>query len=392
MSENANRSPGIERQTQTYLAGVQGILPEHPFSFFDLEQRARAKIDRDAWGYVEAGAGAGDTAFSNQEAFLEWEIVPRVLRDVSSCDLKTDLFGQSLRSPLLLAPIGIQEIVHPEAEIGSARAAASLMMPFVLSTVSSRSIEQVAEVMGPMPRWFQLYWGSRRDIVISLLGRAEKSGYSAIILTVDAQLLGWRDADLQNAYLPLVQAKGVANYFTDPEFRRTLNKPPEEDPQQAIQQLLQVLSNLTLSWDDVRWLVDQTSLPVLIKGVLHPDDARQALDAGAAGVIVSNHGGRQVDGAVGALRALPGICEAVGGSAPILFDSGIRRASHVVKALCLGATAVLVGRPYIYGLALNGEKGVRDVMLNLLGELDVTMRLCGYRSIGELTQDGLRPV
>ncbi|MBT8401936.1 MAG: alpha-hydroxy-acid oxidizing protein [Rhodothermia bacterium] len=392
MSEKANRSPGIDRQIQTYLAGAQGIRPEHPFSFFDLEQKARDVMDPDAWGYVEPGAGAGDTVFSNQEAFLEWEIVPRALRDVSSCDLKVDLLGLSLRSPLVLAPIGIQEILHQEAEIGSGRAAASLMMPFVLSAVSSRSIEQVAEAMGPMPRWFQLYWGSRNDIVISLLERAERSGYSAIVLTVDAKLLGWRDADLQNAYLPVVQGKGVANFFTDPEFRRTLDQPPEEDPHQAIQQLLQVLSNLTLSWDDVRWLVDQTSLPVLLKGILHPDDAKRAVDSGAAGVIVSNHGGRQVDGAVGALRALPGISEALDDAATILFDSGIRRASHIVKALCLGASAVLVGRPYIYGLALNGEQGVRDVMLNLLGELDVTMRLSGYRSLGELTRECLRAV
>ncbi len=389
MSENANRSPGIDRQTRIYLSGTQGVRPEHPFSFLELEEKARAAMDSDAWGYVEPGAGAGDTVFSNQEAFLEWEIVPRALRDVSSCDLKIDLLGLSLRSPLLLAPIGIQEIAHNEAEVASGRAAASLTMPFVLSTMSSRSIEQVAEAMGPMPRWFQLYWGSRNDIVVSMLQRAETCGYSAIVLTVDAKLLGWRDADLQNAYLPIVHGKGVANYFTDPEFRRTLGKPPEEDPRQAIEQLLQLLSNLTLSWDDVRWLVDQTSLPVLIKGILHPDDAKRALETGAAGVIVSNHGGRQVDGSVAALRALPDVSVAAG-DATVLFDSGIRRASHVVKALCLGASAVLVGRPYIYGLAINGEQGVRDVMLNLLGELDVTMRLCGYRSIGELTPQCLR--
>ena len=392
MSIGPDRSPGVERQIQTYMAGLLGVRPEHPFSFFDLEERARKVMDPLAWSYVEAGAGSGDTVDANQEAFLEWEIVPRVMRDVSSCQLKVELFGHGLRSPFVLAPIGIQEILHQEAEVASSRAAASLTMPFVLSTVSSRSIEEVAEAMGPMPRWFQLYWGSRNDVVLSMIERAERTGYTAVVVTADARLMGWRDADLQNAYLPFLHGKGLANFFTDPEFLRTLKKSPEEDPQVAIRQFVDIFPNLTLGWKDLEWLTEQTSLPVVLKGVLHPDDARMALDHGAAGVIVSNHGGRQIDGAIAALRALPGVAEAVGDSAPVLFDSGIRRGAHVVKALALGAGAVLVGRPYAYGLALNGEQGVRDVMINLLSELDITMRLCGFRSVDELSPECLQAV
>ncbi len=390
MTEHENKSPGAARQLQIYSEAAHGNVPGFPLSFVDLEERARRAIDAKAWGYIEPGAGGGDTLDANQEAFLDWEIVPRMMVDVSSCRLDVTLFGAVLKSPILLAPIGLQGIIHPEGELPAARAAASLAMPFVLSTLSSKTIEEVADVMGPMPRWFQLYWGARRDVVASLVGRAASAGYEAVVVTVDAKMLGWREADLANGYLPLMHGQGLANFFSDPEFRRTLSKPPEDDPREAVLQFLGISSNLELSWDDLRWLRERTSLPILIKGILHPDDARVAIDHGVDGIIVSNHGGRQVDGALAAIRALPEVSEAVNGRVPILFDSGIRRASHIVKAMALGASAVLVGRPYLYGLAINGEQGVRDVLLNLLAELDVTARLCGITSIRELDKSWLR--
>jgi isopentenyl diphosphate isomerase/L-lactate dehydrogenase-like FMN-dependent dehydrogenase len=262
-------------------------------------------------------------------------------------------------------------------------------MPFVLSTVSSHSIEAVADAMGPMPRWFQLYWGTRRDIVISMVERAENAGYSAIVLTVDAKSMAWRHVDLRNAYLPFLHGHGLANYFTDPAFCRTLSKPPSEDPQAAVRQFAEVFGNPSLTWADVDWLREQTKLPIIIKGILHPDDGLRAVDHGASGIVVSNHGGRQLDGCIPAVVSLPDVVAAVGDGPPVLFDSGIRRASHVVKALALGAKAVFVGRPYLYGLAIGGERGVRDVLHNLLAELDLTMRLAGFASVEELSGDCL---
>ncbi len=372
-----------------YLGRLQGTPIDTLFSYGDLVERAREVLSEEAFGYVAGGAADGQSVDANERAFERWRIVPRVLRDVNSCRLDLTLLGTKLRSPILLAPIGAQGILNQEGEVAAGRAAASMAMPFVLSTVSSSSMEQVAEAMGPMPRWFQLYWGARRDIVVSMIERAEAAGYSAIVLTVDAKAMGWRNVDLQNGFLPFFQGHGTANYFTDPAFCRTLAKSPQEDPREAIRQFAEVFSNLALSWSDVDWLREQTSLPVVIKGILHPDDARRAVDHGAAAVIVSNHGGRQVDGCIPAVRALPEVVAAADDELPVLFDSGVRRASHVLKALALGARAVLLGRPYVYGLALGGEQGVRDVLQNLLGEFDLTMRLAGLSSLDELTPECL---
>jgi isopentenyl diphosphate isomerase/L-lactate dehydrogenase-like FMN-dependent dehydrogenase len=389
MAEHENKSPGIARQMAVYFGGLHGESARTAFSYAGLVEGAREVLSDDAFGYVTGGAADGQTVDANERAFDRWSIVPRVLRDVNSCRLGSDLLGIRLRSPIMLAPIGVQGIIHSEGEMAVARAAASMSMPFVLSTVSSFPMEAVADAMGPMPRWFQLYWGTRRDIVISMVERAEKAGYSAIVVTVDAKTMAWRHTDLQNAYLPFLHGKGLANYFTDPAFCRTLAKPPNEDPQAAVRQFAEVFSNLALSWASLDWLREETSLPIVIKGVLHPDDALRAVDHGASAIVVSNHGGRQVDGCIPAIDALPAVVEAVGSSVPVLFDSGIRRASHIVKAVALGAKAVLLGRPYIYGLATGGEHGVRDVLHNLLAELDLTMRLAGITSVDELTPDCL---
>ena len=311
---------------------------------------------------------------ANREAFNRWQIVPRMLRDVSQRTLATRVLDLDLPAPVLLAPIGVQSIVHPDAEVAVARAASSEGVPFILSTASSKTLEEVAQAAGNGPRWFQLYWGRDPELTASFLSRAENAGYTAVVVTLDTNLLSWRERDVQNAYLPFLLGEGIANYLSDPVFRASLAQPPEQDPQSAIFRFVQVFTNPTLTWADLAFLRAHTRLPLILKGILHPDDARKALDAGMNGIVVSNHGGRQVDGAIASLDALPTVVEAIAGRVPVLFDSGIRRGSDVFKALALGAQAVLLGRPYMWGLALAGESGVRDVLLNLLADLDLTSR------------------
>lgn len=380
---------GLERQYQVYLAGLGGERPAQPVSVDALEARAAEMLTPEAYGYLAGAAGSEDTVRANREAFRRWRIVPRVLRGVEARDLGIDLLGHRLPAPYLLAPIGVLSILHPEAERAVARAAASLGVPVVLSTVSSYTLEEVAAEMEDVPRWFQLYWGRHREFTASLLHRAEAAGYSALVVTLDTMLLSWRERDVQNAYLPFLHGEGLANYFSDPVFRAALDEPPEENPTQAVLYFAQIFSNPALTWDDLAFLRETTRLPILLKGILHPDDARRALDAGVDGLIVSNHGGRQMDGAVAALDALPGIVDAVGARTTVLFDSGIRRGADLLKAVALGARAVLLGRPYAYGLSVAGEEGVREVLLNFTADLDLTLGLAGCRSISEVTTEML---
>ena len=393
MSNPAPRMYGMERQLQIYLAGMQGQRPTTPMTYDQLEEQARQRLSAEAFGYVAGGAGGEETMRANRAAFERWQIVPRMLRNVSERDVRVNLLGATQPAPVMLAPIGVQSIVHPEAEVAVARAAASMGLPFILSTASSKTMEEVAQAAdaaGAATRWYQLYWGRDPELTASFLGRAERAGYSAIVVTLDTPLLSWRERDIALAYLPFLLGEGIANYLSDPVFRASLPQPPEENPQAAIMRFVQVFSNPTLTWDDLKFLREHTRLPILLKGILHPDDARQALDAGAAGIIVSNHGGRQVDGAIPALDALPGVVEAVQGRVPVLFDSGIRRGADVFRAVALGANTVLLGRPYMWGLALGGEAGVRDVLLNTLADLDLTLALSGYTSCAQLTPDVLR--
>jgi lactate 2-monooxygenase len=380
---------GMERQLQIYMAGLQGQKPALPVAYEALEAEARAKLSPEAFAYVAGAAGAEDTTRANREAFTRWRIVPHMLRNVASRYLSVEVLGQRLPTPVILAPIGVLSVVHPEAEAAVARAAASLGLPFALSTVSSKPMEQVAEIAGSATRWFQLYWGRDPELTASMLARAEAAGYSALVVTLDTSMLGWRERDLQNAYLPFLLGEGLANYFTDPVFRKSLPQPPEENPQAAIMRWVAVYSNPSLTWSDLTFLREHTRLPILLKGILHPEDAARALDAGMDGIIVSNHGGRQVDGAIAALDALPHVVAAVRGRAPVLFDSGIRRGADVVKALALGARAVLLGRPYVYGLALAADAGVREVTQNLLADFDFTLGLSGYASVEELSPEAL---
>lgn len=363
-----------------------GKISAVPFTFAELEQQAREKLSPGAFGYVAGGAGSEQTMHANREAFTKRRIVPRMLRNVAVRDVSTTLLGAVMPAPVLLAPIGVLSIVHPEAEVAVARAAAALGLTMVLSTAASRSLDEVAQAMGDSSRWFQLYWPRDRDLAASFLRRAEKSGYSAIVVTLDTYLLGWRPRDLFGSVLPFLRGEGIANYLTDPVFCARLAKPPKADMAAAIQHWANTFSDPSLTWDDLRFLREHTRLPIVLKGILHPDDARRAADLGVDGVIVSNHGGRQVDGAVAALDALPAVVSAAG-KMPVLFDSGIRTGADIVKALALGARAVLVGRPYVYGLACAGEAGVRGVLQALLAELDLTMALSGVARLQDLSPE-----
>ncbi len=368
---------------EIYLGGAPRLTTD----LTALEEQARAAMTPTAVGYVLGDAGTGDTGRLNRQAYARRRLVPRMLRGAARRDLSVTLLGQRLPSPVLLAPIAAQTVVHPEGELATARAAASTGVPFVLSTGSSHSLEDVAAVAGPGPRWFQLYWPSDRTVAASLVRRAEASGYSAIVLTVDAPTFGYRPTDLDHGYLPFLQGHGIANFTSDPAFQAGL---PADGG--VVQHWARVFANPTLNWDDLPWLRTVTSLPILLKGVLHPADARRALDLGAVdGVIVSNHGGRQLDGTVAALDVLPAVRAAVGPDVPVLVDSGIRTGSDVLKALALGANAVLYGRPYLYGLALDGQAGVAHVLRCLLADLDLAMALAGCPSTADITQDLLMP-
>ena len=364
---------------EIYAKGMlAGERPALPMAWAELEARAEAELDERAVAYVWGGAGSEDTMRANLEAFRARRIVPRVLRDISSRDLSVDLLGTRAPAPVLLAPIGVQQILHPDGELASARAAASLGLPLVVSTASSASMEEIAEAGGDGPRWYQLYVPNDRELAESLVHRAEAAGYGAIVLTVDNSIVGWKPRDLQQAYLPFLEGVGIAQYLSDPVFRAALEKTPEEDIGAAVGHFLGVFMNPGLDWDDLGWLREITSLPIVIKGILHPDDAREARERGAAGIVVSNHGGRQIDGAIASLEALPAIADAVGDELAVLLDSGVRSGADVVKALALGADSVLIGRPYLWGLALDGEEGVRTVLRCLLAELDLTLALSGH--------------
>ena len=381
---SAPRFRGDDRQSEIYQRGLLGHRLSVPASLALLEQEAMKVLKPQAWDYVAGGAGAEDTVRANREAFDRWRLVPRMLCDVSRRDLHTEILGTPLPAPLLLGPVGVQGIIHPDAELAVARAAAALGIPMVLSTVCSHPMEEVARANGSGIRWFQLYWSKDPELTASFLRRAEAAGFGAIVVTLDIPILGWRERDLQYPYLPFLLGEGVANYFCDPVFRSRLARPPEDDPAAAIRQWASVFANAALTWDDLRFLREHTKLPILLKGILHPEDAARAADAGVDGLIVSNHGGRQFDGAVAALDALPAVVERIRGRLPILFDSGIRRGADAVKALALGAAAVLIGRLYIWGLAIAGEQGVRDVTLNFLADFDISLGLCGCTSVRDL--------
>jgi lactate 2-monooxygenase len=374
---------------EIYARGLGGEAPLVPVAVAELERRAREAMDEKAANYVFAGAGTEDTMRANREALDRRRIVPRMLRDVAVRDLSTTVLGTTMPAPLMLAPIGVQKVLHEDGELATARAAAALGVPMIASTASAFTLEEIAEAGGEAPRWFQLYWPSDPQLLESFVGRAEAAGYGAIVVTADTFIPGWKPRDLQQAWLPFLQGIGNANYLQDPVFRAGLEKTPEEDLGAATGHYLGVLANPSLTWEDCGRLRELTSLPILVKGIQHVEDAREAARRGLDGIVVSNHGGRQVDGALGSLDALGPIAEAVGDELAILFDSGVRSGADVIKALALGADAVCLGRPYVWGLALEGQQGVETVLKMVLAELDLTLALCGYTSPGQLSPSSL---
>jgi lactate 2-monooxygenase len=375
-------------QSSIYLSGSY----PWPLTPAEWEARAAAEMEPGPFDYVAGGAGSEMTMRANLEAFERRRLRPRMLTGNAQRDLSVEVLGLHSPTPFLLAPVGVLGIVHPEGEVAVARAAAATGVPMLLSSAASSSIEQVAEALGDSPRWFQLYWVSDRKIVESFVRRAEAAGYSAIVVTLDTLMLGWRPRDLAKPYLPFLEGKGCAQFFTDPVFCSYLAKPPEEDMLSAATLMLSTFPNLALTWDDLAWLRELTELPLLVKGVLTAEDAVEAKKRGADGVIVSNHGGRQVDGAVAALDALAEVRDALGADATVLMDSGIRGGADVVKAMALGADAVLIGRPYVFALAAGGQEGVEALIRQLLAETDITLALAGGRAIGDLDRSALAVV
>ena len=356
---------------------------EWPVEADDWEREAQEKLAPRAFGYIAGGAGSESTIRANREAFERRRIRPRMLTGNTHRDLSVDVLGLQSPAPFLFAPIGVLSLAHPDGDVAVGRASASSGVPLLVSTAASRSLEEVAET--GCPRWFQLYWGSDREICASLVHRAEAAGYGAVVLTLDTLTLGWRPRDLRQGYLPFLDGEGCGQFFSDPVFLSRLDKPPEEDVLSAAAMMLATFPNLGLTWDDLDWLRAETTLPLLVKGVLTAEDARRALDHGVDGVIVSNHGGRQVDGAVASLDALVEVHKELP-EAVVLMDGGIRCAADVVKAMALGADAVLLGRPYAYALAVGGQRGVEELVQNLMAELDLTLALMGATSIRELDE------
>ncbi|WP_280369029.1 alpha-hydroxy-acid oxidizing protein [Nocardia wallacei] len=377
-------------QNEIYLAGLSGAVPELPMTAAGLAERAREVLSPEAYAYVAGSASSERTAAANEAAFDRYRLVPRMWRGASGPgvrDLSVEVLGTRLAAPILTAPVGVLELLHERGETLVAEVTRELGVGMVLSTAASTPIEDVGAAAGAW--WYQLYWPNDDELARSFVERATKAGARAIVVTADTPSLGWRPRDLELAHLPFLQAKGIANYLSDPVFRAKLSAPPEESEEalrMAVLTWVGLFGNHGLRPADIARLREWTELPIAVKGVLHPDDARQLVDAGADAVVVSNHGGRQVDGSIAALDALPTVVATVGDRADVLFDSGIRTGSDIMVALALGAKAVLYGRPWAYGLGIAGAAGVRHALRVLLADLDAAMGLSGCTGIADLSR------
>ena len=373
-------------QLEIYGAGLRGVLPAFPMAFAELEARAAQALSPSVLSYVAGGAGSEHTQRANVSAFRQWGLIPRMFVGAARRDLSVDLFGMRLPSPVLMAPIGVIGLCAQDGhgDLATAAAAARTGVPMIASTLSVDPLEEVAAQFGGTPGFFQLYTPTDRDLAASLVSRAEAAGYRGIVVTLDTWLTGWRPRDLAASNFPQLRGHCLANYVTDPVFRARMGT----DLAATIAEWARIFGH-PLTWDDLPWLRSLTTLPLLVKGICHPDDARRAKDAGVDGIYCSNHGGRQADGGLPALDCLPAVVDAADGL-PVLFDSGIRSGADVIKALALGATAVAVGRPYAYGLAIGGTDGVVHVLRSILAEADLIMAVDGYPTLADLTRDSLR--
>ncbi|NIL88631.1 Lactate 2-monooxygenase [Rhodococcus fascians] len=379
-----------DHQLGIYAAGMFAQqTPSITTNLARLEDQAAEKLSPEALGYIVASAGSGSTARANRAAFDRWAITPRMLRSSASRDHACTVLGTDMPAPLLIAPVGIQTLAHPEGELATVRAAAELGVPYIHSTQASHSFEQIAEAGGDAPRWYQLYWPTDESVLLSFLQRAKDTGFTTLVLTLDTTLLGWRPADLDRGYLPFLANLGIENYLSDPAFQAGLAQPVGENPVAAAMHWAQMFPNPGLSWKNLAFLREHWDGPIVLKGICTVGDAREAAAHGVDGIVVSNHGGRQIDGARPSLDALPSIVEAVGDELTILFDSGVRTGADMAKALALGADAVLLGRPFLYGLALGGQEGVAHVLRCLLAEFDLVTSLSGHTGAGELGRDSI---
>jgi 4-hydroxymandelate oxidase len=349
-----------------------------PINLFEYESLAKTHLSQMALDYYNSGAGDELTLQDNRAAFDRYRLRPRMLIDVSQRDLTTTILGQSLSMPILIAPMAFQCLAHREGEVATAKAAQEIGAAMVLSTLSTKSIEEVANERKNIPQWFQLYIHKDRSLTRNLVERAEKSGFSALCLTVDAPLLGRRERDRHNQFT-LPSGMELANLTAIKDLAI-----PETVGESGLFTYFAQQIDPSITWGDLEWLRSQTQLPILLKGILRGDDAKKAVEYGVQGIIVSNHGGRQLDGAIASLDALPEIVKTVGDRIEILIDGGIRRGTDILKALALGAKAVLVGRPILWGLAVSGEAGVRHVLELLRDELDLAMALSGCPSLRDI--------
>jgi lactate 2-monooxygenase len=381
-----------EYQNEIYFGGLQGVVPKLPVNFKLLEQQAVAALPQSVVSYVMGGCGDEFTQRHNVDAFNHWGLVPRMMVDCSTRDLSIDLFGLKLATPIFLSPIGVLGLCTPDGhgDLATARASAKTGVPMIASTLSNDPLEAVAEALGETPGFFQLYTSRDMAVAESMVHRAEAAGYKGIVVTLDTWLTGWRPRDLNDANFPMLRGHVLKNYISDPCFRASLAKPPEEDLGAAIQQWAGTFGKV-LTWADLPWLRSLTKLPLILKGICHPDDARRAIDGGADGIYCSNHGGRQANGGIAAIDMLPTVMDACG-TTPVLFDSGVRSGTDIIKALAMGATAVGVGRPYACGLALDGTDGVVHVLRCLLAEADLLMAVDGYPTIADLRRSGVTRV
>ncbi|MGB3524120.1 MAG: alpha-hydroxy-acid oxidizing protein [Mycobacterium sp.] len=379
-------------QFEIYLQGLAGVLPALPMTYTELEAKAAAALSPSVWSYVAGGAGDERTQRANVTAFDGWGLIPRMFVGAAERDLSIEMFGMRLPSPVFMAPIGVIGICAQDGhgDLASARAAAATGVPMMVSTLTADPLEDVAAEFGDTPGFFQLYTPKDRELAASLVHRAEAAGYQAIVVTLDTWVPGWRPRDLATSNFPQLRGHCLSNYWSDPVFRAGLAQPPEENPQAAILSWIQTFGN-PLTWDDLPWLRSLTDLPLIVKGICHPDDVRRARDGGVDGIYCSTHGGRQANGGLPALDCLPDVVAAADGM-PVLFDSGIRTGADIIKALSLGATAVGIGRPYAYGLALGGTAGIVHVLRSLLAEADLIMAVDGYPSRLDLTPETLRRV
>jgi lactate 2-monooxygenase len=377
-------------QNEIYFNGLRGIRPNLPVDFKRLEERASAVLSQSVLAYVQGGCGDEATQRRNVEAFAEWGIVPRMLVDTRVRDLSVDVFGKRYKSPLMLSPIGVIGVCAQDGhgDIATAKAAAAAGVPMIASTLMNDPLETVAEALGDGDAFFQLYTPNDRDLAASFVRRAEAAGYKGIVVTLDTWITGWRPRDLNDSNFPQLRGVALANYFSDPQFRAKLAVPPEEDPAAAVRHWASVFG-MTVTWDELARLRSLTKLPLIVKGIQHPDDAKRAIDVGVDAIYCSNHGGRQANGGIASIDLLPALV-AECGKTPIWFDSGIRSGTDVVKALAMGASMVGVGRPYAYGLALGGTAGVVHVVRSILAEADLLMAVDGFPDIKALRAAGVR--